>query len=167
MTRIFTRTALASAAILAAGFAAGVRAQAADMAQLAAAAGVSPAEAATMSLSELAAAKFTRDSADENHQKIADTRVIPVDPARHAQLIASARISPAEAESLTLSQLAASKFNAGSDDDNAQPVAMSSRGPVSVGSHLAYTAGVDPAEAGGMSLTEIAAAKFARDTGDD
>jgi hypothetical protein len=98
---------------------------------------------------------------------ISDARPIAVDPVRHAQLIAAAGLTADEAEGLTLSQLAASAFNAGSDSDAAQPVTMSSRGPVVVGSHLAFVAGYSGVEAQGKSLTEIAAAKFARDTNDD
>ena len=75
---------------------------------------------------------------------------------------------PGEAAGLTLTQLAAGAFNAGSDDDDAQPVVtMSSRGPVSIiEPHLAFAAGLDPADAQGMSLSAVAAAKFSRDTGD-
>lgn len=68
MTRIFARCALAGVALLGATFAGGVYAQAADVSQLAAAAGVTPAEAATLSLTELAAAKFNRDTRDDDRQ---------------------------------------------------------------------------------------------------
>jgi hypothetical protein len=166
MASIFARAALTSFTILGATFAVGVYAQAADTAQLAAAAGVSQEEAATMSLSELAAAKFNRDSAGDDRQSIADSRRITVDPVRHARLIAAVGLTPAEAEGLTLSQLAAGKVNADSDGEDARPV-MSSRGPIRIGSQLASAAGLSAAEAQGMSLTDIAAAKFDRDTGDD
>ena len=168
MTRIYARCALASVAILGATFGAGVYAQAADRTQLAAAAGVSAEDAATMSLTELASAKFNRDTRGDDQQAVSDAQPIMVDPVSHAQLIAAAGLSSDEAAGLTLSQLAAGAFNAGSDDDEAQPVVtMSTRGPVRVGSHLAFAAGLTADEAQGMSLNAIAAAKFNRDSRDD
>jgi hypothetical protein len=168
MTRIFARCALASVAVLGATFGAGLYAQAADRSQLAAAAGIPAAEAATMSLTEIAAAKFNRDTRGDDQQVVSEAQATAVDPVRHAQLIAAARLSGAEAAGMTLTQLAAGTFNAGSDDDDAQTVVtMSSRGPVRVGSHLAFAAGLTPEEAEGMSLSAIAAAKFNRDTRDD
>jgi hypothetical protein len=168
MNRIFARCALASVALLGATFAGGLYAQAADTSQLAAAAGVTPAEAASLSLTELAAAKFNRDTRDDDQQTVSDATPAMADPYRHAQLIGAAGFSSGEAAGLTLSQLAAGAFNAGSDDDDAQPVVtMSSRGPVGgIEPHLAFAAGIDPAEAQGMTLGAVAAAKFSRDTGD-
>lgn len=169
MTRIFTRCALASLAILGATFAGGLHAaQAGDAHQLAAAAGLSPAEAAGMTLTEIAAAKFNRDTRGDDRQSISDAAPVRVDQDRHAQLIAVAGIAPADATGMTLTQLAAGVFNAGSDGDDAQAVVtMSTRGPVRIGSQLVAAAGLDPVEAQGMSLTEIAAAKFARDSDSD
>ena len=168
MTRIFARCALAGVALLGATFAGGVYAEAADVSQLVAAAGVAPAEAATLSLTELAAAKFNRDTRDDDQQTVSDAAPTMVDPYRHAQLIGAAGLTSGEAAGLTLTQLAAGAFNAGSDDDDAQPVVtMSSRGPVgSIEPHLAFAAGLDPADAQGLSLSAVAAAKFRRDTGD-
>lgn len=168
MTRIFARCALASTALLGATFAAGLYAQAADTSQLAAAAGIAPAEAATMSLTEIAAAKFNRDTRGDDRQVVSAAKPAMADPARHAQLIAAAGFTAEEASGLTLTQLAAGAFNAGSDPDDAQPVVtMSSRGPVRIDGHLAVAAGLDPVAAQRMSLTGVAAAKFDRDTGDD
>lgn len=167
MTRIFARCTLASLTILGASFAGGLYAQAADAGQLAAVSGVSRAEAATMSLTELAAAKFNRDTRGDDRQTVTAAGTVMVDPARHAQLIAQSGITPDEAKGMTLTELAAGKFNAGSDADNRQVIIVSTRGPVRVGSQLASSAGLDPVAAQGMSLTEIAAAKFERDTGDD
>jgi hypothetical protein len=86
-----------------------------------------------------------------------------VDAGRHAQLIAAAGLTPAEAQGLTLSELAAGKSNASSDDDQ-QIVVMSSRGPVHLPSQLIAAAGLSTAEAQGLSLGQIAAFKFNRDT---
>ncbi len=168
MTRIFTRCALTSLTILGATFAGGVLARADDVRQLAAGAGLSQSEAAGMTLTEIAAAKFNRDSGGDDQQTISHATPVRVDPARHARLVAAAGLTPAEAQGMTLTQLAAGVFNAGSDGDDAQTVvSVSSRGPVRIGSQLVAAAGLDPVEAQGMSLTEIAAAKFGRDTGND
>lgn len=162
MTRILTR-ALVALSIAAAP------AAAADLTQIAAGAGVTVEAAQGMTLSELAALKFNRDSRDDDRQSVGGIGGEPVmvDVMRHAQLIAAAGLTPAEAEGLTLSELAAGKHNAGSDSNERIVVVMSSRGPVRVGSQLAAAAGLGGAEAQGMSLTAIAAAKFNHDSSDD
>jgi hypothetical protein len=151
---------------LAAGlsFAAALTASAADVGQLTAVAGISAAEAASMSLTEVAAAKFNRDGDRDDQQTVGGAQApIMVDAGRHAQLIAAAGLTPAEARGLTLSELAAGKSNASSDDDQ-QIVVMSSRGPVHLPSQLIAAAGLSTAEAQGLSLGQIAAFKFNRDT---
>ena len=141
---------------------------ASDLTQLAAGAGVSVAEAQGMTLSELAALKFNRDTRSDDRQAVAhDATPVKVDAGRHAQLIAAAGLTPAEAEGMTLAELAANKHNAGADPNERFVVVMSSRGPVRIGSQLAAAAGLEGAEAQGMSLTAIAAAKFNRDSSDD
>lgn len=168
MTRIFARCALASVAILGATFAAGVQAEAGGYDQLARAAGVPAEQAATMSLTELAAAKFNRDTRGDDRQVVSTAAPRPVDPARHAHMIAAAGMTRDEAAGVTLTELAAGVFTAGSDDDEAQPViTMSSRGPVRIDPHLAFAAGLAPAEAATMSLGSVAAAKFNRDSRSD
>lgn len=139
---------------------------ASDLTQLAAAAGVSAEAAQGMSLTALAALKFNRDGHDGDRQRVGPARApVMVDGARHAQLIAAAGLTPAEAEGLTLAALAAAKHNAsGRTDEQVGVVVMSSRGPVRVGSQLVAAAGLDDVAAQGMSLTAIAAAKFNRDS---
>jgi hypothetical protein len=113
-----TILAFAAGATLAASLAA----SAADVSQLAASAGIDPAAAAQMSLTEIAAAKFNRDGDADDRQTVGSAAApIEVDqivtvssrsPARQpAQLVAAAGLSPAEAQGLTLSQIAAVKFN--------------------------------------------------------
>lgn len=168
MKRISIANAVIGVSILGVTFAAAVAASAADRSQLAAGAGVSVAEAQSMSLSELAAAKFNRDTGRDGAQRVgAAGRPVLVDADRHAQLIAVAGISPAEAEGITLAELAAGKYNTEGDSDHQVPVVMSSRGPVHADPQLIAAAGLEPGEAYGMSLTGIAAAKFNRDTGRD
>jgi hypothetical protein len=159
--------------ILAFGLAAGVSLAASlsafgdDIAQLAATAGLSPAEAQSMTLNEIAAVKFNRDSDRDNRQTVfRDSRAITVDPARHAQLIAGAGLSPDTARGLTLGALSAGLVSAGSDTDE-RVVVMSSRSVAIVPASLIAAAGLTPAEARGMSLSEVAAVKFNRDTRPD
>lgn len=152
MNRFLTTAALA-------GFFA-MPALAQDMSQLAASAGLTAAEARTMSLAEIAAAKFNRDSRDDDRQTVASVRTpIAVDPVRHAQLIAAADLDPDAARGMTLAGLTAAKYNASGDGDHHQtPVSMSSRGPVTmVPLQLIYAADLTPQEARGLSLNEIAA----------
>jgi hypothetical protein len=117
MTRIFARCALASVALLGATFGGGVYAQAGDVSQLAAAAGIAPAEAATMSLTEIAAAKFNRDTRGDDRQVVSTAEPIMADPVRHAQLIAAAGLTPEEAAGKSLTEVAAAKFDRDTGDD--------------------------------------------------
>ena len=90
---------------------------------------------------------------------------------RPAQLAASAGLAPDEARGLSLTEIAAAKFNRDADRDDSQrvlrggDVTVTSR---SVGerawSQLVASAGLTPEEARGLSLSDIAAAKFDRDT---
>ncbi len=161
MTKIFAR-AFVALSLAAAPVAA------ADLDQLAAGAGVSAQAAQGMTLNELAARKFNRDSDGQNQQAVnVDRTPVMIDATRHAQLIAAAGLTADEAEGLTLSELAAGKYNVNRDSDERVIVVMSTRGPVRIGSQLAAAAGLDGVEAQGMSLTAIAAAKFNRDSNDD
>lgn len=150
MNRILTTAAVASLVALPA-FAQGPS-------QLAASAGLTPAQAQTMSLAEIAAAKFNRDSRDDARQTVSvDRTPIAVDPVRHAQLIAVADIDADAARGLTLSDLAAAKFNAAADGDSRFVlVTMSSRGPVAMApAQLIAAADLTQEEARSMTLTEI------------
>ena len=88
------------------------------------------------------------------------------------QLAGNAGLTPAEAQGLTLTEVAAAKFNRGSSDDNQQTVVprdevtLISRSVGSDVSQLAANAGLTPEEARGLSLSEIAAVKFARESDD-
>jgi hypothetical protein len=167
MKRILTGTALVGATILGVTFGAAILAEAADVGQLAASAGVSATEAEGLTLSEIAAIKFNRDTRGDDRQSVGHAQgTIMVDGARHANLIRQAGLTSQEAGSLTLSELAASKHNAGSDEDD-MIVVVSSRGQGRANPQLVASAGLSPAEAQGMSLTDIAAAKFRRDTRSD
>ncbi len=139
-----------------------------DRAQLIAAAGLPASAAQSMSLTEIAAAKFNRDSATDESQTVSAGTVVMVDPVRHAQLIAAAGLTPDQARHLTLTQLATGKFNAEARQDDVQ-VQVSTRGPIhALPLQLIAAAGLTPIEARGMSLNDIFVAKINRDSrGDD
>jgi hypothetical protein len=134
--------------------------------QLVSSAGLSPDEAASLSLTEIAQAKFNRDT---------DGQVIvhygTADPAARAELAVAAGLSPEEAQGLTLNQIAAIKFNRESPSDDRQTVqrsqvSMATRSADSprARAQLVSSAGLAPEAAENLSLTDIAAAKFDRDT---
>ena len=147
--------------------------------QLIANAGLTPEEARGLSLSEIAAAKFNRDSDREDQQTVqhrGDVTAISrsAGGSGWSQLAANAGLTPEEARGLSLSEIAAAKFNRDSDRDDQQTVqhrgdvtAISRSAGGSGWSQLAASAGLTPEEARGLSLSEIAAAKFARDNDDD
>jgi len=139
--------------------------------QLTANAGLTPAEAAGLSLTEIAAAKFSRNAGSDEQVPV----VVRGTPSgNYDQLAASAGLSPEEAEGMSLKEIFVAKINAESGGDDQQivksdgPTAMS-RSVGNGASHpqLVAGAGLSADEAAGLSLSEIAAAKFARDTGDD
>ena len=83
-----------------------------------------------------------------------------------SQLIASAGLTPAQAEGLSLNEIAVAKFNREADSGDRQAsFTPGSGGDVS---QLAASAGLSPDQARSLSLTEIAAVKFNRGAdGDD
>ncbi len=134
--------------------------------QLAANAGLSAAEAQGLSLTEIAQAKFNRETRGDDRHVI----VVPGSGGDYAQLAAVAGV-PAD---LSLAQIFVAKINRESRGDEQQAakvggVTMSSRSANGGAAYvqLAASAGVSPEQASGMSLGEIAAAKFARDTDTD
>lgn len=142
-------------------------AAAGDYSQLAASAGIGAASGG-MSLTEIAAAKFSADGGRDSAQIVSQAGVVMVDPVRHAQLIAAADLTPAEASGLTLGELAAGKYNAEAHDDDDAIVILSTRGPVGmIPAQLAAAADLSPAEARGKSLTEVYVAKINVESGRD
>ena len=134
--------------------------------QLAANAGLSPAEAQGLSLTEIAQAKFNRDTRGDDRHPI----VVPGSGGNVTQLAAVAGVSP---DGKSLNEIFVAKINREARGDEQQAVksaAMVSTRSVKGGAaygQLAASAGISPADAAGMSLSEIAAAKFARDTDDN
>ena len=133
--------------------------------QLASNAGLSQSEAAGLSLTEIAQAKFNRDAGFSQHAQ-------PVSEAStdaRGNLARAAGLSADAAEGLSLGQIAAVKFSRGSsDNDQIRPAdlgatvatrSLDSRARA----QLISNAGLTADDATGLSLTEIAAAKFDRD----
>jgi NifU-like protein involved in Fe-S cluster formation len=89
-----------------------------DHTQLAASAGLGSTAAHDYSLTELAAAKFNNDTRSDDRQRvvrsesvIVATRSADGATSAHAQLIASAGLTPAEAKGMSLSEIAQYKFD--------------------------------------------------------
>ena len=88
------------------------------------------------------------------------------------QLARHAGLSPTEAPALSLSDLAALKFNRDARPSDHQPngtagggfVVKAGRSAAPIRPQLVAAAGLDPTEAGDLGLSELAALKFNRDT---
>ena len=95
----------------------------AAVAQLAAVAGIEPGEAQAMSLNAIFVAKINREVGRDQQQLPKSTSVIMSSrspSAANAQLIAAAGLTPAEAAGMTLTEIAAAKFNRETGRDNRQ-----------------------------------------------
>jgi hypothetical protein len=133
--------------------------------QLAANAGLSPAEAQGLSLTEIAQAKFNRDTREDDRHPVV---VVPGSGGDATQLAAIAGVSADK----SLNEIFVAKINREARGDEQQAVKASGvvMGSRSVNSgagypQLAASAGIS--DASGLSLTEIAAAKFANESDDD
>ena len=96
-----------------------------DASQLAASAGLSPAEARGMSLTEIAVAKFNRNADNDNRQyPVRGSGVTAISRstgnAGYAQLVANAGLSADEARGMSLTEIAVAKFNRNADSDSRQ-----------------------------------------------
>jgi hypothetical protein len=136
--------------------------------QLAANAGLSPAEAQGLSLTEIAQLKFNRDTrGDDRHPVV----VVPGSGGDYTQLAAVAGVSP---EGKSLNEIFVAKINREARGDERQAVkggdvTMTSRsaGGGAAYVQLAANAGIPASDAAGMSLGEIAAVKFASESDDN
>ena len=146
-----TTTALIAAALAAE---LGAAAEAGDLSQLVAAAGLTPSEARGMSLTEIYAHKINRDSAGDEQVTVA-TRSYPVfDAASSTQLVAVAGVSSRDARSMSLTEISARKFNRGTRSDEQIPLFEQAAGSFDATDHpqLLAAADLDAGEAAGMSL---------------
>jgi hypothetical protein len=140
--------------------------------QLAASAGLTAAEAQDMTLTEIYAAKINRES-DRDGQQLVFRRAAPraVVVTRDAQLIATAGLTPEEAQGMTLAALASYKtsFNARHDERQVVVSGRSIEGiDPSAHRQLVAAAGITEAEARGLSLNDLYVLKINKESrGDD
>jgi hypothetical protein len=155
-------------AILALALAAASQAPAGDWSQLAASAGLTPAEAEGMTLQEIAARKFNRESPADDAITVSSRSYPMFDVAAHQQLVAVAGVGPSEALRMSLTEIAARKVNLVAAGDERIPLAAHGTGFDAVAyPQLVAAAGVSPSEAADMSLAELHARKINREQGRD
>ena len=97
----------------------------ADPARLAASAGIDGSAVDGMTLTEIAAVKFNHDTRADDHQTVMHASGVTIasrsvgDPSRaFAQLVASAALSPSEARGMSLTEIAAYKFDRDTPNDD-------------------------------------------------
>ena len=136
--------------------------------QLATGAGLTAAEASGMSLTEIYVAKINRESGRDQQQRVFERAdPVMVDPGRHAQLIRAAGLTRAEAEGLSLAEIAAIKasHNAGRDE---RVVVMIGRSlpatDTAAYSQLVAGSGLTPVEASGLTLNDLYVMKINRES---
>jgi hypothetical protein len=162
------KTTIAAPAIFALALAAASQAPAGDWSQLVASAGMTPAEAEGMTLTEIAAHKFNRESPADDTITVSSRSYPVFDVAAHRQLVAVAGLRPNEARSMTLTAIAARKVNLAAASDERIPIAAHGGGfDATAHPQLVAAAGLAPAEAAGMSLAELHARKINREQGRD
>lgn len=135
--------------------------------QLNASAGLTDEQAASMSLTEIAQAKFNADGRRD------DVQPVSIAPASggsdRGQLSAGTSVTQGGARGMSLTEISAVKFNDDGGRDDAQTVrstvtaATRGSGARTSRAQLIAGAGISPADAAGLTLSEIAAAKFASD----
>lgn len=136
----------------------------ADTGQIAAGLGLSPEEAASLSLTEIAVMKRNAETGGDDRWGL--PRQGDAGAAARVQLGYAAGVTPAAAARMSLSELAAAKiYREARGDDKVAPVA--SRGPVSADDQFAASAGLKPEIARARSFHEVYLAKIARQSSDD
>lgn len=156
---MFIRT-FAAAALLSLGSVAVL----ADTAQIAAGLGLDPAEAAGLSLTEIAVMKRNAEARGDDRSGIPTAGDAGV--AARIQLGYAAGVTPAEAAGMSLSELAAAKmFREARGDDKVSP--RIDRRPASADAQFVASAGIKPEIARGQSFHAIFLEKIARGSSDD
>lgn len=142
----------------------GVTAAQADPRQLAASAGV---DAAGLTTIEIVRIKHAAEARGDDRQPAYVTPDNAGAGAR-SQLIASARLSAAEAADMSLAEIAAAKARRESRGDDRQPIVVAGSGGASYAdAQFAASAGVAPESARMMSMHEVYLAKIFRESGDN
>jgi hypothetical protein len=136
--------------------------------QLIADAGLTPAEAAGLSLEQITVYKFNRGAGRDNAiGVVARGGPVQADPQAHGHLIHAAGLSRADVDGLTLGEVFAYK----ADRDNAEdfhPAAADGPGAVDPAAHaqLIASLGLSADDAAGMSFSAVAMRKFKLDGAD-
>jgi hypothetical protein len=141
-----------------------------DLSQLAAAAGVTEAEAAGMSLAEIHARKINRESRGNDKVTVSSREHQVFQADRNRQLVAVAGLTLGEARGMSLDDIAASKANVNAGNEDRIPVApaRAARFDAAANPQLVAAAGLTIEEADGMTLAEVYRLKVNREArGDD
>lgn len=142
----------------------------ADTRQLAASAGLDANEAASLTLTEIARMKFNDDTRRDDRIAFF-APVAGSDAGARSQLIAGAGLSAAEADGMTLTEIAVAKRNRDVRRDEGIQVVVSTRSFATGGqggrSQLIASAGLDAEAARGMTLQQIYVAKINREGDND
>lgn len=158
MHRLFQSGAVALALALAA------TASSADTRQLAASAGVSPAEASGLTLDQIARAKFNADAGADGEIAVVAPRGSS-GPSARSQLIAGSGLTAEEAAGMTLTQIAVAKRNGEVRQDERTMVVSARNFPAASRgrSQLVAAAGLDADGARNVTLQELYVAKINRE----
>jgi hypothetical protein len=153
------------AAVLAVLVATTAAASADGMTQLAAAAGLTPAQAEGMTLAEIHALKVNREARRDDMITVSSRQYPGLVTDENAGLVASAGLSADEARGMTLTTVAAYKNNRNASRDNRITVIEPRTAFFDAAAHpqLLAQAGLTADEAAGMSRTEVFQAKINRE----
>jgi hypothetical protein len=140
---------------------------AAELTQLEAAAGVSPAEAGVYSVGELARMKRNAETGRDEQAPIVTGG--GAGGAGRSQLIAAAGLTAAEAADVSVAELAIAKSNREARGDDVHPVVSSRSVSFASAGRAQIVASVfaDADAADGLTMHEIYRAKIAREMSDD
>jgi len=159
-----------SIGLVLAGLIAAPMAAADGMEQLVFSAGLTPAQASGMSLTEIYAHKINRESGRDNQVTVSSREVSGFRPSEHGQLVASAGLDAAAARGMSLAEISAAKASrSAATRDERVPMPRE----VSVGfdpaehAQLVARAGLTVEEAQGLSLSEIYRRKHNGENGRD
>lgn len=163
------RTLTVSAALVAGLVAAAPVTRADGMEQLIASAGLTPAQASGMSLTEIYARKINRESGRDDKITVSSRAVSGFQAGSHGQLVASAGLGMDEAQGMSLADIAAAKASRSATRDERVPAPRQPVASFDAAAHpqLAARAGLTVEQAQGMSLAEVYRLKQNGETGRD
>jgi hypothetical protein len=162
--KVFTTAFVVSLAMFPPAFAQDSRAQ------LAASAGLTPAEAQGLSLGELAVLQHNEGARRDDELVIVMHRSTePVNNGAHRQLILASGLTPAQAADLSLNELAALNHNRNVRRDDALVIVSGRTAGLGNAGHDQFgaSAGIGPDAARAMTLDEIYIVKIAKQSSDN